>query len=155
VFVMGYPGTGQTGVLEDLNAEKSYAAMRVHMNTVAGNEMLVLDAARRYPNVSTFGLNPGLVKTSIRDNFLGEGSLKSRVIEALIGWFMPSAEQYAEIVTPLLVSPDLEGHSGTMFDQKGNAVLPTPKLGERGHVEAFLSASEALVASRTGVRFAG
>ncbi len=32
--------------------------MPVHMNTVAGNEMLVLDAAKRYPNASIFGLNP-------------------------------------------------------------------------------------------------
>lgn len=38
VFVMGYPGTGQAGTLGDLNAEQSYKAMGVHMNTVAGNE---------------------------------------------------------------------------------------------------------------------
>eukprot|EP01034_Spumella_vulgaris_P001179 gene1179-1564_t len=32
---MGYPGTGELGFTEDMNAEKSYAAMKVHMNTVA------------------------------------------------------------------------------------------------------------------------
>ena len=94
-------------------------AWAVHMNTVAGNEMLVLDSAKRYPNASFFGLNPGLIKTNIRDNFLGEGTLKSRVIEWLIGLLAPSAETYAENLTPLLVSPDLEGHSGAMFDRKG------------------------------------
>jgi hypothetical protein len=52
--------------------------------------------------------------------------------EWIIGLLTPSPEAYAERITPLLVSPDLEGHSGAMFDSNGTA-------------------SEALV-SRTGVR---
>src|SRR4051794_12519964 len=83
VFIMGYPGTGQAGTPDDLNAEKSYSAFPVHMNTVAGNEVLVLDAATRHPSASVFGLNPGLIKTNIRD------------------------------------APELEGHSGALFDRKG------------------------------------
>ena len=59
VFIMGFPGTGQAGKLDDLNAEKSYGRWAVQMTTVAGNEMLVLDAAKRYPNATFFGLNPG------------------------------------------------------------------------------------------------
>jgi NAD(P)-dependent dehydrogenase (short-subunit alcohol dehydrogenase family) len=144
VFVMGFPGSGQSGTLDDLNAERSYGAMRVHMNTVAGNEMLVLDAARRYANANFFGLNPGLIKTSIRDNFLGGGSLKSRLVEWMIGLLAPSAEAYAERMVPLLVSPDLEAHSGAMFDRKGNAILPSPTLTDHAHVSAFLAASETL-----------
>ncbi len=151
VFVMGYPGGGQAGTLDDLNADKSYSAMPVHMNTVAGNEMLVLDAAKRYPNVTFFGLNPGLIKTNIRDNFLGEGTLKSRIVERLIGFLSVSPETYAENLTPLLVSPDLDAHSGAMFDKKGVAVLPSQKLTDASHVNAFLSASEALV-SRANVQ---
>ncbi len=153
VFMMGYPGTGQAGTLGDLNSEKSYNAMAVHMNTVAGNEMLVLDSVTRYPNIAFFGLNPGLIKTNIRDNFLGKGSLKSRVGEWLISLFTPTAEEYAHRITPLLVSRDIEAHSGAMFDQKAFAILPTPALADRAHVAAFLAASEALVA-RAGVRSA-
>jgi hypothetical protein len=152
VFVMGYPGTGQAGMPDNLNGEKSYSATSMHMNTVAGNEMLVLDAARRYPNVNFFGLNPGLIKTEIRSNFLGEGTLKWRVAEWMIGLVNPSVETYAERLTPLLVSPDLEGHSGAMFDQKGNAILPTPKLMDASYVNAFIAGSEALVATRANVR---
>jgi NAD(P)-dependent dehydrogenase (short-subunit alcohol dehydrogenase family) len=44
VFVMGFPGAGEHGDVDDLNAERGYDAMKVHMNTVAGNEVLVLDA---------------------------------------------------------------------------------------------------------------
>lgn len=150
VFIMGYPGTGQAGTLGDLNAEKSYNAMTVHMNTVAGNEMLVLDATKRYPQATFFGLNPGLIKTNIRDNFLGKGSLKSRVMESLIGLFTPTPEAYAERITPLLASPDIEAHSGAMFNQKGSAVLPSPQLADGAHVGRFLAESEALVARARG-----
>jgi NAD(P)-dependent dehydrogenase (short-subunit alcohol dehydrogenase family) len=144
VFVMGFPGTGQLGDAGDLNAERSYDAMAVHMNTVAGNEMLVLDGARRHPGVSFFGLNPGLIKTSIRANFLGAGSFKHRAAEWLIGLMMPTAEQYAERVVPLLLAPELEGRSGAMFGKKGTAILPTEGIDEP-HVAGFIQASEALL----------
>lgn len=154
VFVMGYPGSGQAGTLGDLNAERSYSAMTVHMNTVAGNEMLVLDAVRRHPGALFFGLNPGLVKTNIRDNFLGKGSLTSRLAEWTIGLFNPTPEAYARTITPLLVSPELEGHNGAMFDQKARALTPTAQLRDAAHVAAFLAESEALVAAKAGLRAA-
>jgi hypothetical protein len=127
VFIMGYPGTGQAGKLDDLNSEKSYSSITVHMNTLAGNEMLVLDAAKRYPNASFFGLNPGLIRTNIRSNLLGADTLRYRFLEWMIGLMTPSAEIYAERLTPLLVSPDLEGHSGAMFDPKGFRNLAVAK----------------------------
>jgi hypothetical protein len=149
VFIMGYPGTGQAGTLGDLNAEKSYGAITVHMNTVAGNEMLVVDAAKQHAHATFFGLNPGLIKTNIRDNFLGKDTFKSRFMETLISWFTPTAEVYAERVVPLLVTPELDAHSGAMFNQKGEAIQPSPKLAEDAHVARFLAESEALV-SRAG-----
>jgi len=151
VFIMGYPGTGHAGALGDLNAERSYRGRAVHMNTVAGNEILVLDASTRYPNANVFGLNPGLIRTNIRDNFLGANTLRSRVIEGIIGVLTPSADAYAEGLTPLLVSPDLESHSGALFDRKGDAVLPSPKLTDGSYRQAFIEASEALIA-RANVR---
>ncbi len=145
VFVMGFPGTGEVGTsLDDFNAEKSYNAMAVHMNTVAGNEALVLDAGRRYPNASFFGLNPGLIKTDIRANFMGAGSLKHRISEALIGLFMISPEKYAERIVPLLFAPEIEGRTGVMFNQKGDAILPTEALVE-SRVEEIMKASEKLI----------
>lgn len=150
VFITGYPGTGQIGTTDDLNAEKSYKAFPAHMNTVAGNEMLVLDAAKRYPHATFFGLNPGLIKTNIRDNFFGKGSFKSRVMEALIGLLMPTADTYAKRITPLLLTPEIEGHSGAMFDRKGQAILPSQGLTDQ-HIGKFMAASEALIA-RTGVQ---
>lgn len=150
MFLMGYPGSGQIGTSDDLNAEQSYKAMPAHMNTVAGNEMLVLDAAKQYPHATFFGLNPGLIKTNIRDNFFGKDTLKSRVMETLIGWFTPTADAYAERITPLLLAHELERHSGAMFNNKGQAILPSDGL-TVPHIRKFMAASEALVA-RTGIQ---
>lgn len=144
VFVMGYPGTGQAGTLGDLNAERAYSAMGVHMNTVAGNEMLVLDGARRFPNVNVYGLNPGLIKTDIRSNFLGGNKFQFAVLEGLIGLLTPNADTYARRIAPLLMAPQLEPLSGALFNSKVQTILPSPGL-TAGHVAAFLTESRALL----------
>jgi NAD(P)-dependent dehydrogenase (short-subunit alcohol dehydrogenase family) len=153
VFIMGFPGNGQSGALDDLNADGSYKSWTVHMNTVAGNEMLVLDAAKRYPNAGFFGLNPGFIKSNIRANLFSGNTLLYRFIEWMTGVFAPSAETYAERIGPLLVTPDLEGRSGVMFDRHGDAILPSSKLDDGAYVKKYIAASEALV-SRADVRFA-
>ncbi|MBL9037116.1 MAG: hypothetical protein JNG84_01255, partial [Archangium sp.] len=146
VFVMGFPGTGQKGDADDLNAEQVYTAMATHMNTVAGNEALVLDSAQRYPNANFFGLNPGLIKSNIRANALGgEGSLKHRLVEGLIGLVMTSAEQYAARIAPVLASEALEQHSGAMFNHKGHAIRASPEL-NHAQVTALIASSERLLA---------
>lgn len=144
VFLMGYPGGGQIGSYEDLNAERSYKAMAAHMNTVAGNEMLVLDGSQRWPNADFYGLNPGLIKTNIRDNLLGGDTLKSRLLEGLIGLLTPTPEAYAHRIVPLLLAPQLDGQSGALFNRKGQAILPSRGMtGE--HIGAFTRAAQALV----------
>lgn len=150
VFNMAFPGAGQIGNIGDLNAERSYKAFPVHMNTVAGNEMLVLDAAKRYPQFNSYGLNPGSIKTNIRSNFLGGNKLLYFLIEALVGLLTPSADTYAAGIVPLLVSADLENHSGAMFDRKARAILASPGL-TSDHVTAYIAASAKLVADKTGI----
>jgi hypothetical protein len=67
-------------------------------------------------------------------------------MEWVIGLLTASPEAYAERIGPLLVSPDLEGRSGAMFDQKGNPILPSPKLTDASYLNGFIANSEALVA---------
>lgn len=143
VFVMGFPGAGQLGDPDDLNAESRYEATAQHMNTVAANEALVLACARRHGALGVFGLNPGLVKTKIRANFLGEGSFTHRVVETLIGLFTPSPETYARRIVPVLVAPELEHQTGVMFGATGGAILPSDGLEER--VVRFTEASARLL----------
>lgn len=144
VFIMGYPGADNIGKTEDLNAEKSYKALDVHLNTVAANEMLVLDLAKKYKNVNFYGLNPGLLPTNIRSNFMGEKSFKFKLMEWVVSVISIGTKNYAERLTPLLLSPDIENYSGAMFNQKGSAILPSKGLTD-SHIEKFMAASNLLI----------
>jgi NAD(P)-dependent dehydrogenase (short-subunit alcohol dehydrogenase family) len=144
VFVMGSPGTGAIGNPDDLNSEKNYRSMTAHDNTLAGNEMLVLGAKDRFPGPAFFGLGPYLVKTGIRSNLLGDGSLTHKLVETVVGIFMQSPKTYAKRMVPLLFAPDLEGRTGLMFGHKAQPILPTQGL-DSAYIDRYLSASEALL----------
>lgn len=145
VFIMGYPGSGKPGILGDLNAERGYSVMDVHMNTVAGNEMLVLNAAEKYQHFSVFGLNPGLVNTNIRQNFVGGNKWLFNTLETIIGWFTPTADQYAARIIPLLFSTVLDQFNGSLFNHKRQALLPTKGIQSREHMQAYLAQSQQLI----------
>jgi NAD(P)-dependent dehydrogenase (short-subunit alcohol dehydrogenase family) len=145
VFVMGFPGTEQKADIDDLNSERSYKRMTAHANTVAGNEVLVLEAARRFPDIDVFGLNPGMVKTNIRENFFGS-RFALAVVEGLTGFMMIEPDVYAERMVPLLVSRDLDDRSGAMFNNKAQAILPSPSAQTASYATALTAASEALIA---------
>jgi NAD(P)-dependent dehydrogenase (short-subunit alcohol dehydrogenase family) len=145
IFVMGFPGTEQRADVGDLNSERSYKRFAAHSNTVAGNEVLVLEAARRFADVDVFGLNPGFVKTDIRANLFGSRALVS-LINWLTSFMMVEPDAYAERLVPLLVSPDLNGRSGVMFNNKAEAILPSPSSAERSYATALMDASDRLIA---------
>ena len=150
VFSIGYPGSGQIADVDDLNSERTYKKMRAHSNTVAGNEVLVLDAAGRFPHIEVFGLNPGVVKTNIRANFFKSKALL-KIVEALTSFMTLRPEVYAERLTPLLVSPELNSRSGAMFDNKAEAILPSPQSTETVYANALMAASKA-IADRASAR---
>jgi hypothetical protein len=141
VFVMGFPGTDELGDPTDLNAEQSYGQFPAHMNTVAANEALVLDTAARFPGLGVFGLNPGLVKTTIRGNALGgTSSIRFKVVETVIGWFTPTPERYAETIVPVLLAPELDGESGFHFNKTGAPIKPSAGM-DSACVAAFTDAT--------------
>lgn len=147
IFLMGYPGAGNLGTIDDLNQEKNYGLMKAHMNTVAGNEALVLVGGNRYPNLRVFGLNPGFVKTNIRDNLLGQGSWKSYFIETIIGLLNKSPEQYAQKIAPLLVTPEIEKRSGTSFNANAQSILASEGM-TLDYATSYVEASEELLKSK-------
>lgn len=155
IFVTGYPGSNQAGDPTDLNQERSYSRWTTHMNTVAGNEALVLDAIDRYPKIDVFGLNPGLVKTSIRGNLFGKNSKLLPIVEWLTGFMTVKPESFAARIVPLLVSPELEGRSGAMFNNKAQAILPSDKLLDAEYRRQFIHASQALLARLSPHAFQG
>jgi len=144
VFIMGSPGTGEIGNPDDLNSETNYRTMVAHGNTLAGNEILVLGAKDWFPGPAFFGLGPYLVKTGIRSNLLGDGSITHKLVETAVGLFMQSPETYAKRMVPLLFAPELEGKTGLMFGHKAQPILPTQGL-DSAYIDRYLSASEALL----------
>ena len=145
VFVMGMPGTNAQGNIEDLNSEKTFSPMPAHLNTVAGNEALVLYGARQYPDINFYGLNPGLIKSNIRSNMSGgQGSLRHRITEGIIGLLTISADTYARRVVPLLFSTDLESASGAFFNHKAIAILPS-EIMTPAYAHAYMEASDKLL----------
>jgi len=149
VFVMGSPGVGALGDPSDLNSEQHYRPLVAHANTVAGNEILVLGAPDRFPGPAFFGLGPYLIKTGIRSNFLGDGSITHKLFETAVGVFMQSPETYAKRIVPLLFTPELEGRTGLMFGHKAHPVRPTQGL-DRAYVDRYLTASETLLRRALG-----
>jgi NAD(P)-dependent dehydrogenase (short-subunit alcohol dehydrogenase family) len=150
VFIMGFPGTNPKVSLDDLNSEKQYNTTIAHMNTVIGNEALVLDSASRYPQANYFGLNPGLIKSNIRAGILGEGSFTQKIVEALIGLLFKSTDEYAEQTVPLLVSPDIEKQTGAMFNDKGDPILASAHLTTGTGLQRIIEASEQLAKKALG-----
>lgn len=113
----------------------------------------IIGAKDRFPGPAFFGLGPGLVKTGIRANYLGEGSTTHTLSETAIGILAQSPESYARRVVPILFAPELEGRTGLMFDSRtrremphggDQPILPTQGL-DKSYVDRYLTASEALL----------
>ncbi len=98
--------------------------MYLTLHTVSGNEMLVLDAVKRYPHLDVFGLNPGLVKTNIRANLFSSRAFLT-LVEFLTAFMTVSPDVYARRIVPLLIAPNLNDRSGAMFNTKAEAILPS------------------------------
>ena len=146
IFVMGFPGKPNKAVLDDFNSEKKYSVFPVHMNTVVGNEAFIKYLADSFPTVNVYGLNPGLIYTEIRDNYLIRGSFLSNMVETLIKWTNQSAEQYAEkVLTPLMISPELENMNQSLFENNGTLLKPNPFLLEQGNHDKVIEESKKLL----------
>ncbi|KAJ1538912.1 hypothetical protein HK405_013395, partial [Cladochytrium tenue] len=128
----------------DLNGERTYDALAQHLNTVIVNEALIswtVDASSH--TVDVIGLNPGLIKTEIRDNYLGHGSWLSFIVESLIGLTQQSAETFARnVLVHVLASESVV--SGEIYGPDGGWLQPNPNLSDELRREV-LEESEQLV----------
>ncbi|MGV9367942.1 SDR family NAD(P)-dependent oxidoreductase [Amycolatopsis sp. NPDC003731] len=144
VFIMAGPGGDQDGNPDDLNALTAYNQNSAHMNTVVANEALTIHGANATTGPAFFGLNPGLIKTGIRANYLGEGSIAHKATEALVGLLAQSPQTYAKRIVPLLFTDDLDQRTGVMFDRKGRPIRPSLTM-TPDRVDKFMTASRDLL----------
>jgi len=147
IFVMGYPGASVTPTVDDFNSERKYSAIPAHMNTVAGNEALVTYLNREGKGaVNVYGLNPGMIRTDIRDNYLGKGSWTSWAVEGIIGWISISPATYADdYLVHILASPLLEDKPGLFVDQKRKIIAGNPYFAKEENLGRVISESLKLV----------
>ncbi|MFF5553864.1 Rossmann-fold NAD(P)-binding domain-containing protein [Streptomyces olivaceoviridis] len=146
VFIMAGPGGDHDGDPHDLNALKDYNQNTAHMNTVAANEALTINGANTKTGPAYFGLNPGLIKTDIRANYLGQGSFAHAATEAVVGLLAQSPQTYAKRVVPLLFTEDLDQRTGLMFDRKARPIRPSLGMTPQ-RVDSFMTASGELLRS--------
>ena len=147
VFVWGFPGKNRKATLNDFNSQSNYVWKTAHSNGVVVNEVLVLDGATRYRALNIYGMNPGIISTNIMAGILGEGSFSLKARQALMGLLFQSAEEYAEKVLPLLVSPDIEQHSGAMFNRHAEPIHANPFLLQDSYLQRVVEESDRLVQS--------
>ena len=91
-----------------------------------------------------YGMNPGLIKTDIRNSMHGGGFI-GKMMESVVDLFNPSAQDYANLMLPLMMAPELPKFKGAMFGQKGGAILPSPEL-TPVEVAKWMAAAEKLAA---------
>ena len=144
VFVWGFPGKDQKATLNDFNSESRYVWHTAHSNGVVVNEALVLDSAVRYPTLNFYGMNPGIISSNIMAGILGEGTFRLKVQQTIMGLLFQGAEEYAGKVLPLLVSPDIEHHSGAMFNRHGDPIHANPSLLQKPYLQRVVEESEKL-----------
>ena len=141
LWVMGFPGVKNVpSGINDLNAEKSYKLMPQHIHTVIGNECIVHKFKDKF---DVYGLNPGLISTDIRSNVLGSG-FKQKLVESFISLVTISAKKYGERTARLMLSPQLDGKSGLLFNQAGREVHRNPWCTDE-NVEEFMKQSKKLL----------
>jgi NAD(P)-dependent dehydrogenase (short-subunit alcohol dehydrogenase family) len=147
-FVMGFPGVEGESNLEDFNAEQSYSVMKQHFNTVVGNEALVHGARERFAGIRIFGLNPGFVKTEIRDNLLGKNSWTSLFVENTIALFTPTAQTYSNRIVSVIANeniPDSVFH----FNCFGEPIRPSNFSLEKENVDRVWKITDELIQRAT------
>lgn len=145
VFVMGFPGNQQAGDPDNLNSDKGkYNNMNTHMTTVAANESLVMKYAKDSTNFNIYGLNPGIIRTDIRNNVYGAHTWIRNALEWIIGKTQQDTNTYSKKLIPLLVTPDIEKHNGTSFNNNIEAILPS-KCMNMELVNKYVDASERLI----------
>ena len=103
---------------DNLQGEKGasrYNGMKAYAQSKLANVLFTRELARRYPQIGSYALHPGPVRTRIGN--------KHSTWYTSLGWhllkvFMTSAEKGAKTSVYLAATPGLENASGQFFDDK-------------------------------------
>ena len=106
--------TGGRLDLDDLQSERSYAAMRVYGTTKLCNILFTRELAKRAAGVHANCLHPGVVRTGFGKNENGIW----KVLTTIAGPFMKSPERGARSLVWLVTSEDAAGLDGEYVEDE-------------------------------------
>ncbi|HEY7952269.1 MAG TPA: SDR family NAD(P)-dependent oxidoreductase [Solirubrobacteraceae bacterium] len=126
--------------LEDLQSERSYAAMRVYGTTKLCNILFTRELAKRAPELHANCFHPGVVRTGFGKN---EGGIW-KVLTTAGGPFFRSPERGARSLLWLALSADAAGLTGAyVHDEK--VLAPSPQAQDDVLAEGLWERSAQLV----------
>jgi NAD(P)-dependent dehydrogenase (short-subunit alcohol dehydrogenase family) len=108
--------------LDDLQSEKSYAAMRVYGTTKLCNILFTRELARRAPELHANCFHPGVVRTGFGKN---EGGIW-KILTTVGGPFFRSPQRGARSLLWLSLSADAAGLTGE-YVQDEKVLAPSPQ----------------------------
>ncbi len=118
--------------LDDLQSEKSYAAMRVYGTSKLCNILFTRELARRAPELHANCFHPGVVRTGFGKNENGIW----KVLTTLTGPFLRSPERGARSLVWLALSDDAAGLTGEYVVDEKVAPPSAPGSGRRVRARA-------------------
>jgi len=128
VYILAYPGDDpMMSDFEDMwFGWTDYNDVAFHIHTIIFNDALIKEAAKRYPDLKVFGVNPGFItRGGASDIQFAEKNIFSRALERFLTLGIKSPEYYVRhTLVQILASPDLEFHSGAYISDKCEELPP-------------------------------
>jgi NAD(P)-dependent dehydrogenase (short-subunit alcohol dehydrogenase family) len=154
VYLLAYPGDDpMLASFEDSWFDwQDYKEIPRYVNTVSFNDALVKEAARRFPDLRVYGVNPGFISRSggsdLHDVHKG---LVLSALDRMTSMFMRSPTQYADkILIQILASPELHLHNGAYISEKFQELPPKKWMSKESNRMLVWDNSEKLVGKALG-----
>jgi len=154
VYLLAYPGEDPllAGYDDSWMDWHDYKEIPRYVNTVSFNDALVKEAARRFPDLRVYGVNPGFVsKDGGSDLLTVHKGLFASAFDKLTSLMLRSPRQYADkILIQILASPELHLHNGAYISEKFQELPPKKWMSKESNRMLVWDNSEKLVMQALG-----
>jgi NAD(P)-dependent dehydrogenase (short-subunit alcohol dehydrogenase family) len=154
VYILGYPG--EDPMLADYDDSwfdwSDYKEIPRYVNTVSFNDALVKEAARRFPDLRVYGINPGFIsRDGASEIHTVHKGLFASMFDSFTSMFMRSPYQYAnKILIQIIASPELHQHNGIYISEKFQELPPKKWMSVEKNRIGVWENSERLVSKALG-----
>jgi nucleoside-diphosphate-sugar epimerase len=156
VYILGYPGDDQImSNYEDMWFDwHEPKDIPWHLNTVHMNDAIIKEAARRYPDLRIYGVNPGFISPEGGSDVQWEGRhFISRIMERLLAFGMKTPHQYvSKTLIQIVATPELDdkAKSGAYINDKMEELPPKKWMAKLEHRQQVWDNSQRMVAKALG-----